>query len=92
MSTHNAKNWKAIAEQVPGRDHVQCLQRWKKVLEPGLTKGQWTTAEDAELIQLVGRNYKNWTVLAQHMPVGLHCHVATARLASACLAWHGSAT
>jgi hypothetical protein len=25
--------WKRIAERVPGRDHIQCIQRWKKVRE-----------------------------------------------------------
>ena len=26
-----AHKWKRIAERVPGRDHIQCIQRWKKV-------------------------------------------------------------
>ena len=30
--------WKLIAERVPGRDHIQCLQRWQKVLDPKLIK------------------------------------------------------
>ena len=25
-----AKKWKEIAAKVPGRDHIQCVQRWKK--------------------------------------------------------------
>ena len=32
------KKWKFIAELVPGRNHTQCLQRWRKVLRPGLVK------------------------------------------------------
>ena len=48
-----AKNWKAIAEIVPDRNHVQCLQRYKKVLKPGLVRGGWTVAEDALLERLV---------------------------------------
>jgi len=32
------RNWKAIADQVAGRNHTQCLQRWTKVLKPGLIK------------------------------------------------------
>lgn len=31
-------NWKAIAKRVATRNHVQCLQRWKKVRE-GATAG-----------------------------------------------------
>merc|ERR1712065_60742 len=34
VEQHGAKNWKHIAKHVPGRDHIQCLQRYKKVLKP----------------------------------------------------------
>jgi hypothetical protein len=47
------RNWKAIALLVPDRDHIQCLQRWKKVLKPGLVKGAWSPEEDACLLQLI---------------------------------------
>jgi hypothetical protein len=39
---NGAKNWKKIAEAVPGRTDVQCLHRWQKVLNPDLVKGPWT--------------------------------------------------
>ena len=67
VNAHGGKNWKGIAESVPERDHVQCLQRWKKVLEPGLLKGQWTSQEDAMLVVLVGQGFKNWSILSEHM-------------------------
>ena len=38
------RDWKIIAECVPGRNHVQCLQRWKKALDPKLVKGPWSDA------------------------------------------------
>lgn len=60
VERHEAKNWKSIAEEVPGRNHVQCLQRWKKVLKPGLKKGHWTAEEDEMLRQVVTKGYKNW--------------------------------
>lgn len=41
--SQGAKNWKKIAESVPGRSDVQCLHRWQKVLNPDLVKGPWTT-------------------------------------------------
>jgi hypothetical protein len=31
---HGGKNWKRIAEELPGRTDVQCLHRWQKVLNP----------------------------------------------------------
>ncbi|KAG2240853.1 hypothetical protein Bca52824_097036 [Brassica carinata] len=43
---YKGKNWKKIAECVPGRKDkrktdVQCQHRWLKVLNPNLNKGPW---------------------------------------------------
>ena len=65
---HDGRNWKAIAELVPGRNHVQCLQRWKKVLRPGLVKGHWTEREDKLLRRLVSEAPKNWGQVAAQIP------------------------
>ena len=47
---------------------MQCLQRWMKVLTPGLVKGPWSPEEDTMLVALVNKNYKNWGDLALDMP------------------------
>lgn len=47
---------------------VQCLQRWQKVLKPGLVKGQWTVDEDAALTTLVSQGFADWGKLALKMP------------------------
>ncbi|OQS00909.1 myb-like DNA-binding protein [Achlya hypogyna] len=63
------ENWKAIAELVPGRNHSQCLQRWNKVLKPGLIKGNWAPDEDQLLrrqIELCGENA--WVQVAEGVP------------------------
>jgi hypothetical protein len=49
----NGTNWKAIAAFVPGRTHAQCLQRWKKALNPSLKKGCWTAEEDQLLLDTI---------------------------------------
>lgn len=46
-------NWREVAEEVPGRNHLQCLQRWKKALRPGLVKGHWRREEDDLLLSLI---------------------------------------
>lgn len=38
----NAKNWKQIANGLPGKTEVQCLHRWTKVLNPNVVKGPWS--------------------------------------------------
>ena len=52
VKRYSCKSWKLIANHVPGRNHVQCLQRWKKVLKPGLKKGTWDKTEDQLLIRV----------------------------------------
>lgn len=53
VSKHGGRNWKKIAEALPGRTDVQCLHRWQKVLNPSLVKGPWTEEEDLLVLQLV---------------------------------------
>lgn len=62
---HKARNWKLIASEVPGRNHVQCLQRWRKALDPTVVKGHWSPEEDAKLLELVKQNPKNWGHVAK---------------------------
>ncbi|KAF0697266.1 Aste57867_12038 [Aphanomyces stellatus] len=60
------ENWKAIADIVKTRNHSQCLQRWNKVLKPGLIKGNWSPEEDAllrEQIDLHGEDA--WVKVAE---------------------------
>ncbi|CAK4642387.1 hypothetical protein LEN26_011347 [Aphanomyces euteiches] len=68
VETHGERNWKSIAEVVPGRNHTQCLQRWTKVLAPGLIKGHWRPDEDDILRQLVAEGRKNWGQVAARIP------------------------
>jgi hypothetical protein len=70
VERHEGKNWKAIAKEVPGnRTHIQCLQRWGKVLKPGLVKGPWTEEEDDLLRNYVPYEQKgNWVAVAEHVP------------------------
>mmetsp|Transcript_41418 Transcript_41418/g.66553 ORF Transcript_41418/g.66553 Transcript_41418/m.66553 type:complete len:266 (-) Transcript_41418:845-1642(-) len=69
VAMNGPRNWKTVAVYVKGRDHVQCLQRWNKVLQPGLVKGPWTTDEDNVLKQLVAlEKIDNWASVAAKIP------------------------
>ncbi|RLN32080.1 hypothetical protein BBJ28_00020212, partial [Nothophytophthora sp. Chile5] len=68
VESHREKNWKAIAAHVAGRNHTQCLQRWTKVLAPGLVKGHWSPHEDELLRRLVAADQKNWGDVAAKIP------------------------
>ena len=63
------RRWKKIAEFVPNRDHVQCVQRWKKALDPTLTKGPWTSLEDQLLLAVKAQSEgDSWSSIAAQVP------------------------
>lgn len=53
--TEGYHTWKEVAKHVPNRSYRECMQRWTKVLAPGLKKGKWSAEEDQLLIELVTR-------------------------------------
>ncbi|KAF0690114.1 Aste57867_18508 [Aphanomyces stellatus] len=80
VEKYGPRNWKAIATMVEQRNHAQCLQRWRKVLLPGLRRGNWSHEEDVLLqsqIQLCGGYTQklNWAGVASGVPgrTAKHC-------------------
>ena len=79
VETHGAKNWKGIAELLGTlRNDVQCLDRWNKVLKPGLHKGPWTEEEDNIVRYMVmehGVGMVKWSVIANQLQgrIGKQC-------------------
>lgn len=68
VEDNSAKNWKKIAQALPGRSDVQCLHRWQKVLKPGLIKGPWTVEEDGKVVELVKKyGQKKWSSIAREL-------------------------
>ena len=73
---NKGRNWKKVAEVLPGRTDVQCLHRWQKVLNPELVKGPWTEQEDNIVLKLVAEHGpQKWTFIAEHLPgrIGKQC-------------------
>lgn len=70
VSEYGCTHWKQIAQRVEGRNHVQCLQRWKKVLQPGLIKGMWSLEEDDMLLALMAEKggAKCWSKISDRIP------------------------
>ncbi|KAK6274775.1 hypothetical protein POUND7_004484 [Theobroma cacao] len=71
-----ARNWKKIAEFLPGRTDIQCLHRWQKVLNPGIFKGPWTKEEDDCITKLVEKyGCRKWSVIAKFLRgrIGKQC-------------------
>jgi hypothetical protein len=69
VAKYGAKSWKRIATYVKDRDHSQCLQRWRKTLDPTLIKGFWSKEEDQQLTYLVTTNpTAPWAKIAAQIP------------------------
>lgn len=63
-------NWKLISKKYFGgeRNEIQCKNRWKKSLQPGLIKGAWTKEEDAVIRDCVNGGVKKWSDIAKRLP------------------------
>ena len=71
VDAHGPKNWKRIAEALPDRTDIGCMQRWKKVLQPGLHKGAWAAEEDRivrEMVTKHGVGNIKWSEIAARLP------------------------
>ncbi|KAF3437205.1 hypothetical protein FNV43_RR19958 [Rhamnella rubrinervis] len=63
-----SKNWKKIAQFVPGRTEVQCRERWVNSLDPSLKWGNWTEEEDSNLRAAIAEHGHCWAKVAECMP------------------------
>lgn len=64
----HGNQWKKIAAYVPGKSPNQCLQHWRKVLNPSLKKGPWSNQEDTLLSQAVTIYKDAWTKVCNKVP------------------------
>ena len=76
QNKENDVNWNELTTFFTDKTAQQIMERWKKVLDPTLTKGSWTGEEDKIIINYVQRyGTKSWTKLAALLPgrVGKQC-------------------
>ncbi|OHS94672.1 Myb-like DNA-binding domain containing protein [Tritrichomonas foetus] len=74
--TPHKKKWQTMAAHFNGKTAQQIMNRWNKVLNPNLIKGNWTPEEDEILKQWVQeKGEKYWTKVAKQLPgrIGKQC-------------------
>ena len=68
VESYGPKDWAKCAGVIAGRNGKQCRERWSNALDPGLTRGQWTEAEDRGIFDLYCREGPKWSSIASQMP------------------------
>lgn len=61
-------NWKKIARCVTDRTAQQCLHRWRKSVQPGISRTRWSDKEDERLRQAVMQVGTRWTKVQELVP------------------------
>lgn len=62
----NYKNWKSIANFIPGKNSIQCAARYRRI-RPGLIKGSWGKEEDSKLLSLYEKYGRNWAAISKEI-------------------------
>ncbi|KAI9322093.1 hypothetical protein BX666DRAFT_571688 [Dichotomocladium elegans] len=67
--------WSKIADMLVGRTDDQCAKRWRESLDPAIDRSEWSSEEDARLMELYNQYGTQWQKIAQHFEgrPGLHC-------------------
>ena len=69
VDAYGCNNWGAVVSVVGnGRTRSQCAQRWNRVIDPRISKANWTTEEEEKLLRVVEKyGTKQWTRVAAEM-------------------------
>jgi len=68
MNAEGEINWADITEEMgDGLTKQQCFERWVKVLDPNLRKGEWTEEEDKQLIKGYKKYGKQWKKIVKEL-------------------------
>lgn len=66
VSEYGPKDWKIIAQFLPGRNSQSCRERWFYTLSPNVSKKEWTNEEDDRLLELVNTYGHKWAKISQY--------------------------
>jgi hypothetical protein len=59
--------WSVIAAHLPGRTAMDCLLRWRRCLDPRISRAPWSPLEDEKLKELVSVHGRRWSLISQLM-------------------------
>jgi hypothetical protein len=62
------RDWKQIADMVPGRTARQCRDRYRNYLTDQRFPREWAEAEDQTIIEAYRRVGSRWSIIANFLP------------------------
>lgn len=65
---HGPKRWSEIVAILPDRSPRQCRERWRNYLSPSVRHSEWTSQEDALLIEKVDQYGARWSKIVEFFP------------------------
>ena len=69
VAANGARNWRAVAEALPGRTRKQVRERWHNQLDPNLIRDQeWSEAEDRTILLSHLEHGNKWAKVALLLP------------------------
>ena len=64
---YQGKHWRLIANEIPGRTHKQCRERWCSMLAPNINHEEWTLEEDKIIIDTYEEVGSKWALIAKKL-------------------------
>ncbi|KAM5145478.1 snRNA-activating protein complex subunit 4 [Mantella aurantiaca] len=69
VAKHGEKDWYKIRKEVPGRNDIQCRERYLKALHKDVKKGKWSEEEKDKLLELtVKYGIGHWAKVSRELP------------------------
>lgn len=65
ITEHGLGKWTLVSQNMGERTARQCRERYNNYLSPELKHGDWTSEEDARLVDLYAKYDANWNLISQ---------------------------
>jgi hypothetical protein len=75
VAQYGINHWDSVSSLIPGRNPIQCRERWIFRISPGLNKGHFEPWEDDLIFRERTRVGNHWTLIAGKLPGRTSCAV-----------------